>query len=323
MSAVRDPGPCAVHVRYTKWDGTLHWHFDAEVIERDVHGTWVVVRPGGWYRRASDPPRVSTHGFVVLVPPGQWWTAYFNAVPHGVNAHVVYVDVNTPAVWNDLTVEMIDLDLDVVLDAGGAAEVLDEDEFLEHSRRFGYTDDVIARSRSTAAHLHGALEAGAEPFGLAGAQRVADALGWVRGRLVDGHGVASGTSGDPRFPNGTLAEQFPHFVAAGIPVEGLYRGTLNLDLFLALQPIEPRWSVQHLTWLADYPAETFAFFEARIEVRGEVHPALVYRPDPTTKPEFHQPTTVLEVLTTFLPDLQPGIPASVWVDPRQAHFVTA
>ena len=46
---------------------------------------------------------------------------------------------------------MVDLDLDVVRHRdSGVAELLDEDEFLEHQRRYGYPDDVIHRGREAA-----------------------------------------------------------------------------------------------------------------------------------------------------------------------------
>ena len=309
-----------IHVRYTKWDGSLHWHFDAVIVDRDDHGTWLLVEPGSEYRRGDEPPRRDDHGFIVLVPTDGWWTAYFNAVVRRAHGHLVYVDVNTVARWEEDTVHLVDLDLDVTVSPAGLVRILDEDEFEEHQTLYRYPQDVIDRVKTTAAEVFDAASRGDEPFHLAGVTHVAEHLGWVQGNVVDGHGAASGSSGDPRFPSGTLALQFPHFAGAGIPIDGYVPATINVDLPFELSPREPAARIEHLEWLAGYPAESFEFFDAKIGVAGVVHRALIYRPDPTTKPEFIQPDSVVEVLAPKIEGIGPGTPISLWVDPDQARF---
>jgi protein associated with RNAse G/E len=69
-------------------------------------------------------------------------------------------------VWDGDTVEMIDLDLDVVRwRADGSAGILDEDEFLEHQETYGYPQHIIDKARATTASLLLAVEARVEPFG--------------------------------------------------------------------------------------------------------------------------------------------------------------
>lgn len=78
----------------------------------------------------------------------------------------IYVDVITPARWISADrVEMVDIELDVVLHQDGTVELLDEDEFLDHSARYGYPDSLIHRARTTAAELMLKVEAREEPFG--------------------------------------------------------------------------------------------------------------------------------------------------------------
>jgi hypothetical protein len=310
-----------VQVRYTKHDRRLHWHFDAERLGADTYGTWLLVPPGSTYRRGTDEPRVEEHGFVLLIPDGGWWSAYFNAVPRGTSATSVYVDINSPAEWDGDVVTMIDLDLDVVRRADGAVALLDEDELADHRVEFAYPDRLVDTIRATAASVFGAIERGDEPFGSAGPARVVTALGWALGSVVTGHGAASGRSGDPRFPGGTLALQSPHFEAAGVDIAGYHRGTINVSLPFRLEPRSPAARIEALEWLPGYPAETFEFFDARIAVDGSVVDAVVYRPDPATKPEFHQDPHTIEVLAPFMGRLEAGSPIAVWVDPNQARFV--
>jgi protein associated with RNAse G/E len=244
------------HIRYTKWDGSLHWHFDADVIASDQHGTWVAVPPGGTYRRGDETPRVDEHGFVVLVPDRGWWTAYFNAVPRGSKAHLVYVDINTAATWNGTTASMIDLDLDVTLAPGESARIIDEDEFDEHRVLWSYPPEVVDRVRTTAARIATQIDFDREPFASAGPGRVAQALGWSSGTTID--------------------------------------GDLGVDL-------------GHRIDNAVAPP-----LDARVAIRGTVHPASITAIDPTV---------VLDC-----PQISPvpaGTPISVWVDPEQARYDVA
>lgn len=120
--------------------------------------------------------------------------------------------------------------------------------------------------------------------------------------VLAGHGVASGLGGDPRFPNGTLAEQIPLFADHGIDLTPYQRGTLNLavDGILLLERPD---HVVTMTWTPHFPPETFAFLACIVEVAGTRRDGLVYQPDPATKPDHPQPANVVEVLAPPLGDL--------------------
>jgi protein associated with RNAse G/E len=89
----------------------------------------------------------------------------------------VYCDITTPARWEDDTVHIIDLDLDVVRRReSGLVELRDEDEFEEHRRQFGYPDDVVAEAQAAARKLLVALADGSEPFATQYRKWLADVL---------------------------------------------------------------------------------------------------------------------------------------------------
>ena len=313
-----------IHVRYTKWDGSLHWHFDTEHLADDVHGRWLLASPGVEYRRGSEPVRVDEDGFVLLIPDNGWWTAYFNAVPRSKEPHLVYVDVNTVAQWEGDTVHLVDLDLDVTMRPDHSVALLDEDEFMEHKERYGYPSEIVQGARHAADWLLDAMRSAAEPFAVAGPARVAAALGWAQGTVVAGHGAASGDKGDPRFPAGTLAEQAALFAAHGVYIGRFHRGTINLDVSpLRLEPVESLATIRDLPWTEHSPPETFSFFEATLSRDGSSHPALIYRPHPETKPEHQQPERVVEVLAPFIEGIEPGVAASLHIPPDQGVFVAA
>lgn len=115
-------------MRFTKWGGGRHWEFPLQVLGRDGHGVW---GGGSTGTRLSRPGNTfdSTHDWVSLFPDGgKAWTASFYDAPDQEVA--VFVDMTTEPVRRGDTVNMVDLDLDVVLLRDGslfvdAAAVLD------------------------------------------------------------------------------------------------------------------------------------------------------------------------------------------------------
>jgi protein associated with RNAse G/E len=151
-----------VHIRFAKYDGSLHWHFDMRRLGEDDHGTWLWAPAGTPFRRGEEPAQLSERLCVKLITREQWWTAIWTQTGR------IYVDVATPARWEGDTVHMVDLDLDVVRSADGSVAVEDEDEFDEHRVAMSYPPRVVDGARATTAQLAVAVEAGREPFGLVG-----------------------------------------------------------------------------------------------------------------------------------------------------------
>lgn len=132
----------------------------------------------------------------------------------------------------------------------------------------------------------------------------------VFGRVVEGHGVASGRAGDPRFPDGTLALQWPRFEEQldDLPLEGLHRATLNVDTAPRhVAVVAPWWTVRGVRWHDDVPAEDFSFVPCRAAVgAGPSAEGLLYLPHPDTKPDHHQPPTVVELLLPRMAGVHAG-----------------
>lgn len=167
-----------VRVRYRKYDGSAHRDYPARRLGDDDHGVWLGVETG----TASiyhGTPSVERIPFVLLIPRDRWWTAMFNPPPR---TSEVYCDITTPARWaGDHTVDLIDLDLDVVRRRGsGVVELRDEDEFAAHRASYGYPEEVVRPAEQAAAWLRTALEDGTQPF----ATRYRKFLAQVDGRAA-------------------------------------------------------------------------------------------------------------------------------------------
>jgi protein associated with RNAse G/E len=165
-----------IHVSYTKFDGSLHWHFTMHQLGSDEYGTWLGAPHGTPVQRGLEPPIVSP-AFALLVPRHEWFSAVWNAGAIDTPFHYeVYADICSPAQWDGTRVTMVDLDLDVARAPGGRTVVLDEDEFTAHGARFGYPPDLIASARISADRLLALVSRREEPFdriGLAYLERAA------------------------------------------------------------------------------------------------------------------------------------------------------
>jgi hypothetical protein len=130
------------------------------------------------------------------------------------------------------------------------------------------------------------------------------------GVVVSGHGVASGAAADPRFPRGTIAMQAPLFRARGVDLAALIgaepvMGTINVDLTPAAPCVlAPEIELRAVKWSPAVPPENFWLFRAEIDYAHRTHKALIYMPDPTTKPEHHQPSGVVEIIAPRLEELR-------------------
>jgi hypothetical protein len=128
---------------------------------------------------------------------------------------------------------------------------------------------------------------------------------WTKGIVVAGHGVASGRSGDRRFPGGTIAMQVPYFRERGIDLSGYWPGTLNVDLApIAPSPVRPIFDGR-IAWHPGFD-ERFVLMPIELEFKGARYAGLWYYPHPETKTEHFQRPTVVELLLPWIEGLGVG-----------------
>ncbi|RJQ09346.1 MAG: DUF402 domain-containing protein [Dehalococcoidia bacterium] len=152
-----------VRIASTKFDGSLHYEYDAMLL--DQHGSvlrcWI--RPGTrWVGYRGEG--VLMHPFTMLFfTDGRWYNVMHQHQPTGARGQLTYVNLGAPATFDGTTIRWVDLDLDVLRYEHGV-EVHDEDEFAEHSARWAYPDDLVAHLRATTADLVREVEAQTFPF---------------------------------------------------------------------------------------------------------------------------------------------------------------
>ena len=131
---------------------------------------------------------------------------------------------------------------------------------------------------------------------------------WLTGRLCTGHRVASGTSNESPYPDGTIRMQIPVFKALGLDLSGCYSGTLNVDFEpLDISLSNPDHLFEKVQWTELHPPETFSFWSVQIKANeAEAVSGWIYYPHPETKERHWQSPTTLELLAPQLSGVEPG-----------------
>ncbi len=151
-----------VRVLSTKYDGSPHYEFEAQLLGRQDGYIRLHVPQGTSLRSYRGEFPVQTT-FTALFWTDRWYNVYHNYRPAGRRGIESYANVSTPAQFDGETLRWVDLDLDVLTRDGGI-EVDDEDEFADHRVRFGYPDEVIRHALAARDELLRLAESGAFPF---------------------------------------------------------------------------------------------------------------------------------------------------------------
>jgi protein associated with RNAse G/E len=141
----------------TKYDGSLHYRFPTQLVSRKPDTLVLYRGPEVELEsyRGSFPARMHSLFFFHR-------SRYYNAsvswsaewVPH-----MHYVNIATPAEWDDRTVSAVDLDLDIIRRArNGEIIIDDEEEFERHIDLFGYPKKLVSRCRNELGRLHAAMK---------------------------------------------------------------------------------------------------------------------------------------------------------------------
>ncbi len=140
----------------------------------------------------------------------------------------------------------------------------------------------------------------------------------VKTVLRSGHGVASGQSvDDPRFPLGTIRMQAPFFKQGGLDLDAFFGGdfvygTLNLSVAPKKIAIaKPEFCFPQVKWTDVFPPENFFLSAAEVGFLGKNYKALLYIPDPATKPDHFQGASVVEVIAQRIAGIAPGDEAAL------------
>ena len=129
----------------------------------------------------------------------------------------------------------------------------------------------------------------------------------LRGEIKAGYGVASGKGKDERYPEGTLKQQFKHFLERGLDLSNYFMGTINLDISPCSYKIKkPKYFFKNIDWSDYIPPENFYFFDVILYYEDKTYKGLVYLPDPETKADHIQKPAMFELIFPKIKGLEYG-----------------
>lgn len=128
-----------------------------------------------------------------------------------------------------------------------------------------------------------------------------------------GHQVASRPSKD--YPYSSLKKQKPYFKALGLDLYEYFNGTLNISIVpLRFDMIRPEFTFELVEWTDLHPPETFSFSRCKVYFKNREYIGWVYYPHPETKKTHFQNSSLIEVITYEIPEIQYGDKLEIDVD---------
>ncbi len=135
----------AIQVHSTKYDGSLHYRYRMRLVHEEEKLLMLYAAPGEHVESYRGQMLTTRHSLGLYWTDSFYnltvnWTADWRPISH-------YINVATPASWNDGTLRFIDLDLDIIWRYNPEELILDDqDEFEAHKIQFGYPSELIAQS---------------------------------------------------------------------------------------------------------------------------------------------------------------------------------
>jgi protein associated with RNAse G/E len=131
----------------TKYDGSLHYEFEADLVGSEGTLIRCVERAGTPWIGYRGEGRIR-YDATALYFTDRWYNVSHFHAPSGPRGMELYVNVGMPAFLKNGVLRWVDLDIDIILDGSGV-RVDDEDEFEEHRHRYAYPPELVERVLAT------------------------------------------------------------------------------------------------------------------------------------------------------------------------------
>lgn len=120
----------------------------------------------------------------------------------------------------------------------------------------------------------------------------------IRGTVVRGYRVASGSGSASPYPRGSIELQRPCFAALGLDLSPFHPATLNVSIApRTFEMVAPEFTFRDVDWFPPQPPEDFSFSRCEVIRGAERFAGWVYYPHPETKPAHHRDRSTVEIIT--------------------------
>lgn len=109
-----------------------------------------------------------------------------------------------------------------------------------------------------------------------------------------------------------------HFQKLGLDLSPYFIGTINVDISPRTFELgSPKHFFAEVDWSPHIPSENFYFFDVTLFVHEKAYQGLIYMPDPQTKVEMEQSSTVLELILPPVEQVEYGSQVEIEVMEKQ------
>jgi len=140
----------------------------------------------------------------------------------------------------------------------------------------------------------------------------------IRGTVVEGHRVASGSAEDNPYPRGTIEMQTPFFFERGLDLRGFHPATIGVSCRgMKFGFVAAEFTFGGVKWSPEHHAEDFSFSRCRLVFQGATREALVYYPHPDTKIGHYHDDSTLEIIAPFVEGIHYGVEVELEINTEE------
>jgi protein associated with RNAse G/E len=153
-----------VRVVSKKYDGSLRDEYETFLFSETDEQVILFSPPGTPfydYRKAAW--LAAQDGLLEIYFKRRWYNLWHIAEQYS-RTNLTYVNISLPAALDDGLLTWVDLDLDYRVHLDGSVERLDEEEFAQNTRRFGYPPDLVDQALAACREVEAGLAQGSPPF---------------------------------------------------------------------------------------------------------------------------------------------------------------
>ncbi len=150
-----------IYIQSYKHDGSLHRTWAKGYVLEANEQRFVVVTNKTWVIESDGRKWITREPAICFFYPDKWYNVICMIRKTGI---FYYCNLASPSIYDGEALKNIDYDLDVKLNPQGRISLLDEDEYEEHRREMGYSDDLCKVIEKGTRQLLDEIENGASPF---------------------------------------------------------------------------------------------------------------------------------------------------------------
>ena len=128
-----------VYIQSYKHDGSLHRTWAKGLVLESNEKQFVVVTNKAWVTESNGRHWITREPAICFFYPDRWFNIVCMIRKTGI---YYYCNLASPSLYDSEAIKNIDYDLDVKVYPDGSWDILDRDEYIEHSNKMAYSEDI-------------------------------------------------------------------------------------------------------------------------------------------------------------------------------------